>query len=45
VLDTGIDHGRPLPADVGDDTPGIGSSIMDAVTHASGVDQDFIDAA
>jgi len=45
----GARHGhrslRPLPADVGDDTPGIGSSIMDAVTHASGVDQDFTDAA
>ena len=26
-------------------TPGIGSSIMNAVTHASGVDQDFTDAA
>jgi hypothetical protein len=36
---------RALPADVGDDTPGIGSSIMDVVTHASAVDQDFTDAA
>jgi hypothetical protein len=35
-----VARSRPMSA-----TPGIGSSIMDAVTHASGVDQDFTDAA